>query len=79
MEDRQYYLLPTDADIMPQLRGELCCVAVLSKYGGYSFDMVRVNVKDARHRHRLTISQSRLIPVTNEVADIMEGYKIDNA
>jgi hypothetical protein len=77
MTEKQYYLLPTDADIHPNYRGELCCVAVLSKYKGYSFDMVRVNVKDTRHR--LTISQSRLIPVTKEVADIMEGYKIDDA
>jgi hypothetical protein len=77
MEDRQYYLLPTDADIHPNYRGELCCIAVLSKYEGHSFDMVRVNVKDTRYR--FTISRSRLIPVTNEVADIMEGYKIDDA
>ena len=80
MTEKQYYLLPTDADIMPQLRGELCCIALLSKYEGYSFDMVRVNVKGKNNKwHRISISQSRLIPVTNEVADIMEGYKIDDA
>ena len=77
MTEKQYYLIPEDTDIHPKYRGELCCVAVLSKYERYSFDMVRVNIKDTRHR--LTISQSRLIPVTNEVADIMEGYKIDDA
>jgi len=77
MTEKQYYLIPEDTDIHPKYRGKLCCVAVLSKYERYSFDMVRVNIKDTRNR--FTISQSRLIPVTNEVADIMEGYKIDDA
>ena len=81
MTEKQYYLIPEDTDIHPKYRGELCCVAVLSKYERYSFDMVRVNVKDKMSNswNRFTISQSRLIPVTNEVADIMEGYKIDDA
>ena len=79
MEDRQYYLIPSDEDIPEKYRGELCCIAVLSKYGGYSFDIVRVNFKNYKNSkwNRFTISQSRLIPVVKEVADVMEGYDID--
>jgi len=80
MEDKQYYLIPSDEDIRPHLRGQVCVIGVLSKYEKYSFDMVRVNIPDNPSRwNRTVISKSRLIPVTKEVADIMEGYKLEDA
>ncbi len=81
MDDRQYYLIPSDEDVPVKYRGELCCIGVLSKYEKYSFDMVRVNFQNYKNSkwNKYVISQSRLIPVTKEVADIMEGYKLENA
>ena len=80
MEDKQYYLIPSDEDIPLKIRGQVCVIGVLSKYEKYSFDMVRVNTPNNDNRwHRSVISKSRLIPVTKEVADIMEGYKLEDA
>lgn len=77
MENRQYYFLPEDKDIPKKYRGQLCCIGVLSKYEKYSFDMVRVNIKGKYNDwYKFAISQSRLIPVQREIADIMEGYDI---
>lgn len=81
MEDKQYYLIPSDEDIRPDLKGQVCVIGILSKYEHYSFDMVRVNTLDnlSSRWNRVVISKSRLIPVAKEVADIMEGYKLEDA